>query len=128
LFREVARVLVPGGRFLFTDAGVIAGSISNDEVRPRAVYGYTQFVSSDFNGRMLELAGFQLIEHQDRTASLLKNARGRLAARLAHRAELDPIEGSACFDRHQQYLETVVALSQRRALSRMMYLAESCAA
>ena len=33
VFREVTRVLVPGGRFLFTDAGVLTRSISDEEVR-----------------------------------------------------------------------------------------------
>ena len=125
VFREVARVLVPGGRFLFTDAGVITGPISDEEVRLRAVYGYSQFVPSGFNERTLEHAGFRSIARYDRTASLLKNANGRLAARLAHRAELEPIEGSTYLARQQRYLETVVALSQRGSLSRMMYLAQS---
>lgn len=127
VFQEVARVLVPGGRFLFTDAGVITGSISDEEIRLRSVYGYSQFVPSGFNERALEHAGFRSTESHDRTASLLKNASGRLAARLAHRAELEPIEGSTYFERQQRYLETVIALSQRGSLSRMMYLAQSCA-
>jgi cyclopropane fatty-acyl-phospholipid synthase-like methyltransferase len=45
-FREAARVLVSGGRFLFTDAGVITGSISNEKGSLRSIYGYTQFVPS----------------------------------------------------------------------------------
>jgi len=69
-----------------------------------------------------------VIERNDRTASLLKTATGRLAARLAHRAELEQLEGTDYFERQQRYLETVVALSQRGALSRMSYLAESRAA
>ena len=125
LFREVARVLIPGGRFLLTDAGVITGSISDEEIRARAIHGYTQFVPSGFNERMLAVAGFRLIGLNDRTASLLTNARGRLAARFAHRAELEKLEGSTYFERQQRYLETVIALSQRGAVSRMMYLAES---
>ena len=125
VFREVARVLLSRGRFLFTDAGVITSPVSDEEIQLRSVYGYTQFVPPGFNERTLESAGFRLTERHDRTASLLKNASGRLAARLAHQAELEPIEGSACFVRHQRYLETVIALSQRGAVSRMMYLAES---
>jgi cyclopropane fatty-acyl-phospholipid synthase-like methyltransferase len=125
VFREAARVLVPGGRFLFTDAGVVSGAISEDEIRLRAVYGYTQFVPPGCNEQMLERAGFRLLESSDRTASLLKNAAGRLSARTAHRAELEQAEGNAGFERQQQYLETVIELSQRRALARMMYLAES---
>jgi SAM-dependent methyltransferase len=125
LFREVLRVLIPGGRFLFTDAGVITGSISDEEIRSRAVHGYTQFVPSGFNERMLELAGFRLIDRNDRTASLLKNATGRLAARLAHRAELEQLKGGTYFERQRRYLETVIRLSQREAVARMTYLAES---
>ena len=128
LFREVGRVLVSGGRFLFTDAGVITGSISDEEIRSRAVHGYTQFVPPAFNERMLELAGFRCLECKDRTDSLLKNAAGRLAARSAHRAEIEQLEGSAHFERQQRYLETVVSLSRRGAVSRMMYLADSAAA
>src|SRR5712664_311276 len=73
-FREVARVLTPGGKFLFTDAGVLTGAISDQEVRLRASHGHTQFVPPGFNENMLELAGFRLIDSKDRTASLLKSA------------------------------------------------------
>ena len=124
LFQEVARVLVKGGKFLFTDAGVLTGAISNEQVRRRAAHGYTQFVSPGFTERSLSVAGMRLLEQQDRTASLLKNAAGRIAARQAHRAELEKLEGSDGFERQQAYLETVVALSQSGTLSRIMYLAE----
>lgn len=125
VFGDVARVLLPGGRFLFTDAAVIAGPISDEEIRLRAIHGHTQFVPPGFNERILQHVGFRLLDSSDRTASLLKNASGRLAARVAHRAELAQLEGSAGFERQQRYLETVIELSQRGALSRMMYLAES---
>jgi SAM-dependent methyltransferase len=125
VFREVARVLTSGGRFLFTDAAVLTGAISDEEVRLRALHGYTQFVPPGVNEAALEGSGFRLLERQDRTASLLKNASGRLATRLAHRPELEKLEGTANFERQLRYLETAVTLSQRRGLSRMMYLAES---
>jgi SAM-dependent methyltransferase len=125
VFREVARVLAPGGRFLLTDAGVITGSISNEEVQLRSMRGHTQFVPAGFNERMLELAGLRLIHAEDRTASPLNIAAGRLAARLAHRAELEALEGLASFERQQRYLETVIGLSRRGAISRMMYLSEA---
>jgi len=124
-FQEVRRVLVRGGRFLFTDAGVITGAISDEDMRLRAVHGHTQFVPPGFNERMLESAGLRLVECSDRTASVLRNAAGRLAARLAHRAKLEQLEGSASFGRQQRYLENVLALSARGALSRLMYLAEA---
>ncbi len=124
-FQEVARILSAGGRFLFTDAGVICGSVSNEDIRRRAIHGYTQFAPAGFNERMLELAGFALLYREDRTATLVKSANGRLAARLAHRDELERLEGSAYFEGQQQYLETAIALAQSESVGRMMYLAES---
>jgi SAM-dependent methyltransferase len=125
VFREVARVLAPGGRFLFTDAGIITGPVSDEDIRRRAIHGHTQFVPPDFNEAMLERAGLGLLDRIDRTASLLKNATGRLAARLAHQGELERLEGKAHCERELEYVETVIELSQRGALARMMYLAEA---
>jgi len=125
MFREVARIVNSGGRFLFTDAGVVTGSISDEEVLRRSVHGYTHLSAPGFNERLLEKAGFRLLETEDRTSGALKNAKGRLAARLAHRAELERREGAADFERQQRYLETVIEISSRGAVSRMMYLAES---
>ena len=125
LYQEVARVLAPGGRFLFTDAGVVTGAISDEEVEWRSLHGYTQFAPPGFNERALEGAGFRLLETEDRTDSLLANATGRLAARLRHREALEHVESVPDFERQQRYLETVIALSRRRSLSRTMYLAES---
>jgi SAM-dependent methyltransferase len=124
-FKEIKRVLVPGGRFLFTDACVVTGSISNEEVQLRSVYGYIHFAPPGCNEQILESAGFRLIETKDRTVSLLKNAAGRLSARAVHREALEQGEGQLVFDRQQKYLEVVIELSQRKALSRMMYLADS---
>jgi SAM-dependent methyltransferase len=124
-FGEVARALVPGGRFLFTDAGVITGPVSSEEIQSRTPHGYAQFVPPDVNEQLLERASLRLIEQSDRTPNLLKSAAGRLAARESRRIELEKLEGSPTFLRQQQYLQTVLALAQRAALSRIMYLAES---
>ena len=124
LFSEVARMLAPGGRFLFTDAGVVTGSLSNEEVRKRSAHGYTQFIAPGWNERLLESAGFRLMETEDRTTGALKNATGRLAALEMHRAELENVMSTSAFEAERDYLETVVELSRRRALSRVMYLAE----
>jgi SAM-dependent methyltransferase len=125
LFHEVARLLPPGGRFLFTDAGVVTGSVSNEEVRKRSAHGYTQFVAAGWNAGLLESAGFRLIETENRTKSVLRNASGRLAAMQAHRAELGEVLSAADFASQQDYLKTVVELSRRGAVSRFMYLAEA---
>jgi SAM-dependent methyltransferase len=123
LFHEIARVLSPNGRFLFTDAGIVTGAISNDEIAARSAHGHTRVVPPGFNERCLTEAGFRLLGCEDRTESLLANAAGRLDARAAHREELESVEGRAGFAREQEYLETVVALALRGSLSRFMYLA-----
>jgi SAM-dependent methyltransferase len=125
LFREVTRVLANGGKFLFTDAGILTGPVSDEEFQLRSVHGYTQFVPPGFNERALEAAGFKVVGTEDRTASTLAVAAGRLGARIAHRSELEPLEGGAGFERQQRYLQTVVSLSRRRAITRMMLLSES---
>ena len=124
-FRDISRVLVPGARLLFTDAGVITGPVSEEEIRSRSVHGYTQFCPPGYNERMLSIAGFRLLDSIDRTAGLMKNASGRLTARLAHRSELERLEGSEAVERQERYLETVCALALRGAVSRISYLAEN---
>jgi len=128
LFQEVLRVLRPGSRFAFTDAGVVTGPISNEEFSIRSARGYTCFVPAGWNERLLESAGFRLIETENRTGSVLKLAIGRLTALRNHRAEFERLAGTADFERQQKYYETIAALSRSGALSRVMYLAERHAA
>ena len=66
----MARLLVPTGRLLLIDEGVITGSISNEEIERRSVNGYMQFVPPGVNEKLLEAAGFRLIDQEDRTASV----------------------------------------------------------
>ena len=44
----------------------------------------------------------------------------RLGARRKFQARLEAVEGEEGFARQQRYLETVLALSQRGAMARMM--------
>lgn len=125
LFREVRRVLAPGGRLLFTDAGVLTGEVSEAERAARGARGHTELVPPGFNQDALAAAGLTLLETEDRTAALAEAADRRRAARQANRAPLEEDEGAQGFAREQRYLQTVADLARRRALSRVMYLAEA---
>jgi SAM-dependent methyltransferase len=123
LFQEIARALRPGGKFLFTDAGVVTGCISSEEVRKRSAHGFSQFVPPGWNESLLGRAGLALLETENRTAGVTERAGGRLQAIQAHRAELEQLMRPGEFENQVEYLETVVEVSRRGALSRIMYLA-----
>jgi SAM-dependent methyltransferase len=124
VFREIGRVLKPAGRFLFTDAAVLTGAISNESVRLRSSQGFTQIVAPGFNERLLAEAGLRVTVIEDRTTSVVAAAKGRLAARRRHRLELERIESPSQFDTYQRYLEETVKLANDASLSRIMYLCE----
>ena len=105
LFRYAASLLRPGGRFLFTDAGVVTGAVSGDDVRRRSRYGHTELVPPGRNEALLESAGLRLIATEDRTTSVVRNATGRLAAMRAHRSELELVWAAADLDAHVPLLD-----------------------
>ena len=122
LLAEVARLLADGGRFLFTDAGVLTGVASNAQLALRSMHGFTCFAAPGFNERALVQSGLRVMESEDRTEHVCKNARGRLQARLSHRGAMEKQEGADGYERHQAYLNAVEELSRSRSLSRVMYL------
>jgi SAM-dependent methyltransferase len=124
VFREIGRVLKPGGTFLFTDAAVLTGAISNEAVALRSSQGFTQIVSPGFNERLLTEVGLRVSVTEDRTGSVVTAAKGRLVARQRHRAEFARIENANQFDTYQRYLEETVNLASDASLSRIMYLCE----
>jgi cyclopropane fatty-acyl-phospholipid synthase-like methyltransferase len=125
LFERVASLLPRGAQFLLTDAGVLTGAVSNNEIRLRSVHGYTEFVPPGWNEQLLTAAGLRVVAAEDRTASVLRNAEGRLAAIKNHREALEQLSGVPSFQVQVAYLETVAELARRKAVSRIMYLAES---
>ena len=54
-----------------------------------------------------------------------EQCQGETRGEARHRAALEALEGASDFARQQEYLETVIEISRRGAVSRMMYLAES---
>jgi len=122
------RVLQPGGRVLFTDALVVTGPISHEEVATRSSIGYYLFVPPGANERMLEEAGFEVTAVEDVTANAADVASRWHDARARHRQALVEREGESTFEGLQRFLRCVHTLSRERRLSRYAYLAAKPAA
>ena len=118
------RVLRPGGRMLFTDALVITGPISQEELAIRASIGWYLFVPPGENERLIARAGFRLLSAEDLTAAEESIARRWREARERHREALVAREGEANFTGLQRFLDGVHRLAAERRLSRFGYLAE----
>jgi ubiquinone/menaquinone biosynthesis C-methylase UbiE len=123
VLREFFRILKPGGRFLFTDALVITGVISDEELAVRSSIGHYLFVPRGENERFLEQSGFHLLRVADTTPNAATIAKRRHDGRARRQSTLLPIEGQLNFDGLQRFLACVHTLSHEQRLSRFLYLA-----
>jgi SAM-dependent methyltransferase len=124
LLREIFRVLKPGARLLFSDALILGGAVTHQEIATRSSIGVYIFTPPAYNERLIEEAGFRLRGAADTTANAAAIAQRWHAARL-HRADaLVAIEGAANFEGLQQFLACVHSLCRERRLLRFLYVAE----
>jgi SAM-dependent methyltransferase len=121
------RVIRPGGRILFTDAMIVTGLVSHEELAVRSSIGFYLFVPPGENERLITQSGFRLLSSEDVTQDAAAISQRWHDAREQHRASLVEREGQANFSGLQRFLECVHRLSVDRRLSRYCYLAERVA-
>jgi ubiquinone/menaquinone biosynthesis C-methylase UbiE len=122
--REVFRVLRSGARMLFSDALVIGGTISHQEIAIRSSIGFYLFSPPGENERLLEQAAFRMVRVTETSKHAAEIARRWHDARQKRKAELVHIEGETNFEGLQKFLATVHTLTGERRLRRYLYLAE----
>ncbi|MES3035382.1 MAG: class I SAM-dependent methyltransferase [Gemmatimonadota bacterium] len=125
VLRDWKRVLRPGGRIVFSDAMVVTGQLTNEELARRTSIGTYVIVPPGENERLIAAAGFTLLDTEDVTAAAGTIGERWLTARGRHRDALIAHEGEENFVGLQRFLETVHLLSVERRLSRFAYLARA---
>ena len=119
---EVFRVLKPGGRMLFSDALVVGGMLSHEEIATRSSIGFYVYSPPGENERLIARAGFRLIGVTDTTESAARIATQWHRAREKRKTELVTVEGDRNFDGLQRFLSCVQRLTAERRLLRYLYL------
>jgi len=123
LLREAHRTLKPGGRLLFSDALVVGGMLSKDEIATRSSIGPYFFLPVGDNEKLIEQAGFQLLRATPTTEQAAAIAQRWHDARANRKQALERIEGEANFAGLQRFLMCVHTLTREERLLRYLYLA-----
>lgn len=127
IFAEVHRVLKPGARFLFSDALVIGGIVSDQEIAARSSIGYYEFSPPGENERLLRAAGFETLRVTESSVAAAEIAMGRHDSREKYKADLVAAEGESNFQGQQRFLTCVHQLSSEKRLLRFVYLSRKAA-
>jgi ubiquinone/menaquinone biosynthesis C-methylase UbiE len=120
---EMFRVLKPGGRMLFSDALVVGGMLSHEEIATRSSIGFYVYSPPGENERLIERAGFRQIRATDTTESAARVAKRWHQAREKKKKELVAMEGSSNFEGLQRFLSCAHTLTAERRLLRYLYFA-----
>ena len=120
---DLRRVLKPGGRLLFSDALIVGGLLSNEEIATRSSIGMYFFSPPGENERLIKQSGLNLIEARDTTDSAALLSKRWHDAREKRKAALVASEGEANFAGVQRFLECVHTLTAEKRLLRFLYIA-----
>ena len=121
---EMFRILKPNGRMLFSDALVIGGMLSHEEIATRSSIGFYVYSPPGENERLVERAGFRQILFPYTTESASQIAKKWHQAREKRKNELVVVEGNHNFEGLQRFLSCVHSLTAERRLLRYLYLAD----
>ncbi len=120
---EIFRILKPGGRMLFSDALIVGGLLTQEEIATRSSIGFYVYSPPGENERLLDQAGFRDIRATDTTENAAHIAKQWHLAREKRKKELIAIEGNSNFEGLQRFLSCVHTLTRERRLRRYLYLA-----
>ena len=120
---EMFRVLKAGGRMLFSDALVVGGMVSHEEIATRSSIGFYVYSPPGENERLIARAGFHRISVTDTTDSAAQIAKLWYEARKKRSKELIAVEGNSNFEGLQRFLSCVHSLTAERRLLRYLYSA-----
>jgi SAM-dependent methyltransferase len=123
LLRECGRVLKTGGRLLFSDALVVNGALTNEEIATRSSIGYYLFVPRGENERFIGEAGLTFVHAQDTTHQAAAISQRWRDARARRKNALLKIESDANFEGLQRFLSCVHTLTAENRLARFVYVA-----
>jgi ubiquinone/menaquinone biosynthesis C-methylase UbiE len=120
---EMFRVLKPGGRMLFSDALVVGGMLSHEEIATRSSIGFYVYSPPGENERLVERVGFRQIRVTDTTESAARIAKQWHHAREKRKEKLVAAEGNINFEGLQRFLSCVHILTGEKRLLRYLYFA-----
>jgi len=126
LFADWRRILKPGGSFLFTDAVIVTGMLTRDEILARSSsMGVFIFTPAGTHERFIEHADFKELQVEDVTETIALVTRDWHDAREGRRDELLQFESATEFNDLQQMLAAAHKLARERRLSRFAYSARN---
>jgi SAM-dependent methyltransferase len=114
-------LLKSGGRFVFTDALVIGGLISKEEIETRGPDGMYFFSPPGVNEQLIEEAGLKLLEARDTTENCALLSKRWHDAREKRKDSVIACEGRENFLAVQRFLQCVHNLTSERRLLRFLY-------